>query len=150
MLAMLAALALAQANPAGPPDPQPMDGVWRVGALDGESNMGKIAMFVEPASIVRDGQRVTFRTDFRAQQSSVNADSVVMIVRADCASYRHQILQAGFYRERRLLRALDALPEETAAEGTNIHALIGNVCSGQYMSEAVDRVDFTRQFFAAQ
>src|ERR1700752_452382 len=84
MIALLAAFALAQAAPAaGPPDPQPVDGAWRGGALDGESNLGKIAMFVEPASIARDGESDTFRTDFRAQRSSVDADSVVMLVRRD-------------------------------------------------------------------
>ena len=146
-LAFAAALAFAQADAPEAPDPQPMDGVWRAISIDEEGPSGRAVAFIEPASVARAGDDIRFRLDVRLENASSGADSIVTTVHADCAARRYEMLEVASYRERRLMGSFGAIPMAQAEPGTNIHGVLERACSGEFLSEPVDREQYARAYF---
>jgi hypothetical protein len=149
LLAFAAALAFAQADAPDAPDPQPMDGVWRAISIDDEGPSGRAVAFIEPGTMLRQGDDIRFRLDVRLEHASSGADSIVTIVHADCAARRYEMLSVASYRARRLMGSFGAMPMTQAEPGTNIGGVLERACTGQYLSEPVDREQYVRAYFGA-
>lgn len=150
LLAFAAALALAHADaPAAAParDPQPMDGTWRAVSIDNEGPSGRAVAFIEPSSIVREGDAIRFRLDVRLESAESGADSIVTMVQADCAARRYEMRDIASYRARRLLDSGGSLPVAEARPDSNMAGVLDRACGGTYLSGPVDREQYVRDYF---
>jgi hypothetical protein len=122
---------------------------WRVAVTtQTEEDWGKSVVFVDRASVARNGDIADFLVDIRFEKSSGQADGVRAHIRGDCARHRYELVEQAYYSAD--ARIADGAPQAMAdaQPGTSMAATLDKVCAGRVKSSSVDPVSFARTYFA--
>jgi hypothetical protein len=117
---------------------------WRVASTSAEG-----IAFVDSRSVVRSGDKVTFRLDQRwSAPRSDGSTELRESVEADCVSRKWTSTSSS--RDPKLKQEIKMTIKTVAAPGTVYDAVVTAACTGEYRSDAVaDRARFATAFFAA-
>ena len=119
---------------------------WRLALVGEESDLGRTLAFVDVESLERVGSNLKFRVDMRIERPPVTADGTRGHISADCAERWFEVGEASYYRGSEWLKPAPSEARQPAGPGTNMGALLDNVCAGRFLSETVDPVAYAHSY----
>lgn len=131
-------LLLAFSAPAGAAD-------WRLVSTGDEPDLGRTMAFVDASSIERSGERLRMWFELRIERPPGTADGSRGRVTADCRERWFEVTEASYFLGNQWLKPAPTESRQPAEPGTNMGAVLDNVCASRFLSGPVDPVSHSRR-----